>query len=153
VILAGRNINDSMPGYIADMTADALKSLKKIVKGARVLVMGLTYKENVSESRNAPSQYLVEELKKRGMAVQAYDPLLRESVIKNEFKAEPVRDLKGLKKDPVDAVIITVPHAEFLKLGLDDLKAIQKSAPVLVDIPGIFRKMDAKNAGLLYRTL
>jgi UDP-N-acetyl-D-galactosamine dehydrogenase len=153
VILAGREINDAMPGYIAEMTAQGLKEQKKTVKGARVLVMGLTYKENVGESRNAPSLYLVEELTKRGMAVSAYEPLLGEDVVKNEFKAEPVKSLKSLKKDPVDAVIITVPHAEFLKLGLEDIKAIQKKAPVLVDVPGIFKKLEAVNAGFLYRTL
>jgi UDP-N-acetyl-D-galactosamine dehydrogenase len=153
VIMAGRKINDSMPGYLADMTANALKSVKKALKGARVLVMGLTYKANVSESRESPVKKLIKELQKYGMEVMGYDTLLDDNIFKNEFNIKPVRDLKELKTAKVDAVIMTVPHTEFLQLGLDYLKEIQHDFPVLIDIPGIFKKQDAKKAGFCYRTL
>jgi UDP-N-acetyl-D-glucosamine/UDP-N-acetyl-D-galactosamine dehydrogenase len=153
VILAGLKVNDSMPGYIAEVTANALKNRKKTVKGANVLVMGLTYKENVPEARESPAKELVKELKKYGIDVYGYEMLLDEAIVKKEFNTEPVRELKELKNNKMDAVIITVPHASFLKLSLDDLKAVQSDPPVLIDIPGIFKNNNAEKAGFFYRAL
>jgi UDP-N-acetyl-D-glucosamine/UDP-N-acetyl-D-galactosamine dehydrogenase len=153
VILAGRNTNNSMPFQLAQTTADAMKSCKKRLNTTRVLVMGLTYKENVAESRESPVKDLINALKAKKIDVFAYDPYLGEEMIKNDFNTEPVKDLKVFKKNKFDAVIITVPHAPFLEVGLDDLKEIQNANPVLVDIPGIFKDKNPGGAGFCYRTL
>jgi UDP-N-acetyl-D-galactosamine dehydrogenase len=153
LILAGRKTNEIMPRYIAEVTANALKSQKKAVKKARVLVMGLTYKANVAETRESPVKGLVKELKQYGMEVFGYDMLLDENAVKNEFGAQPVRNLKGLKTNKMDAIIITVAHSPFLKLGLGDIKEIQNGSPILIDIPGIFKNGNPEKSWFYYKTL
>jgi UDP-N-acetyl-D-glucosamine/UDP-N-acetyl-D-galactosamine dehydrogenase len=153
IIPAGRKVNDAMPAFIAELTAKALKKFRKITRTSSVLVMGLTYKENISEAKESPVKDLVKELKKHGMNVYGYEPFLDEVIIKNEFNAKPVKDLQTLKRQKVDAVIITVPHDAFLKISLDELKVIQNDSPVLIDIPGVFREKGAEKAGFCYRTL
>jgi UDP-N-acetyl-D-glucosamine/UDP-N-acetyl-D-galactosamine dehydrogenase len=153
LILAGRNTNNAMPGYIAESVMTALKNSRKTLDNMRVLVMGLTYKENVAEYRESPVKDLIKELKKQKINVTAYDPFLDESMIKSQFGAIPIRGLEELKKNKVDAVIITVAHTPFKQLELKDLQEIQKEAPVLIDIPGIFKTKNVDKAGFYYKTL
>ena len=153
LILAGRNTNNAMPGYIAESIIAALKNSRKTLAKMRVLVMGLTYKENVAEYRESPVKDLVQELKNHKIEVLAFDALLQEDVIKSEFDVKPVHGLEELKKNKVDAVIITVAHAPFKQLELKDLKEIQKDTPVLIDIPGIFKTKNADKAGFYYKAL
>jgi UDP-N-acetyl-D-glucosamine/UDP-N-acetyl-D-galactosamine dehydrogenase len=153
VILAGRKTNNSVPGYIVEYTVEALKKCKKSIKKARVLVMGLTYKANVSESRESPVKELVKKLKKHGADVFGYDMMLDEHVIENEFNAKPVRNLEVLINMKMDAIIITVPHTPFLQLDLNELKEIQNDLPILIDIPGIFKTKNPGEAGFFYRVL
>ena len=142
-----------MPGYIAESIIAALKKSRKTLAKMRVLVMGLTYKENVAEYRESPVKDLIKELQNNKMEVLAYDILLTEEMIKNEFNAKPVRSLDELKKNKVDAVIITVAHTPFKQLELKDLQEIQEDMPVLIDIPGIFKTKNADKAGFYYKTL
>jgi UDPglucose 6-dehydrogenase/UDP-N-acetyl-D-galactosamine dehydrogenase len=153
LILAGRDTNNAMPGYIAESIIAALKQSRKTLEKMRVLVMGLTYKENVAEYRESPVKDLIQELKNSKVDVLAYDPFLDEAIIKSEFGAKPVRGLDELKKNKVDAVIITVAHTPFKQLELKDLQEIQKDEPVLIDIPGIFKTKNAEKAGFYYKTL
>lgn len=153
VITAGRTVNDSMPEYVADMTVKAINSVDKTIKGSRVLIMGLTYKENVPDTRESPARGIIKELKKCEVNVLGYDPLLKKADIEKGFGIEPVADLAELKAKHVDAVIIAVAHQAFKALTLEDLKKIQNSLPVLVDVRRLFDKDLAKNAGFIYRTL
>ncbi len=76
VILAGRAINDSMPKHVAEMTIKALNNVSKVIKGSKVLIMGLTYKENVADTRETPAKELIKELREYGVEVYGCDPLL-----------------------------------------------------------------------------
>lgn len=149
VILAGRGINDSMPRYIAEVTVSMIKSAGKPIKGAKVLIMGLSYKENVADTREAPARHIIEELGRYGVKVLGFDPLLGN--IEAEFGVESVSTLKNLTG--IDAVIITVAHKVFSDIGLDELKQIMSREPVLVDIRGMFCPPEAEGKGFHYKTL
>jgi UDPglucose 6-dehydrogenase/UDP-N-acetyl-D-galactosamine dehydrogenase len=149
VILAGRAINDYMPKHIAEMTVKLLNNAGKVIKDSKVLIMGLSYKENVADTRETPAAYIIKELSEYGVKLIGFDPLLDN--IENDFGIKAVDDLKSTKD--VDCVIICVAHAIFNKIGLDDLKKIAGSNPILIDVRGIFSKDQAERKGFCYKTL
>jgi len=148
VILAGRSINDSMPKYIAEMTIKGLNNVGKVIKGSAVLVMGLTYKENVPDIRESPAEEIIHELKEFGVIVYGYDPLLPGKVIE-KFGAIPVRRLDKT----FDSVIITVAHDEFRKMSVARIRRLMGDHPVLVDVRGMFKRNDAESKGISYQCL
>ena len=148
VILAGRAINDSMPKYVADMAVKGLNRVGKAIKGANVLIMGLTYKEDVADIRESPVEQMVEELKEFETNVYGYDPLLPESVIEH-FGAIPLQQLDK----PMDAVIISVAHKQFKDMTAAEIGRLMPDRPVLVDVRGIVDPAEARTAGIDYRRL
>ncbi|KAF5046858.1 UDP-N-acetyl-D-glucosamine 6-dehydrogenase [anaerobic digester metagenome] len=148
VILAGRAINDSMPKYVADMAVKGLNRVGKTIKGANVLIMGLTYKEDVADIRESPVEQMVEELKEFETNVFGYDPLLPERVIEH-FGAVPLQHLDR----PMDAVIISVAHEQFRTLSFDEIDRIMPDRPVIVDVRGIIDQDEAQRRGIDYRRL
>jgi UDP-N-acetyl-D-galactosamine dehydrogenase len=153
VILAGRSINDYVPEYVAEMTVKALNNVSKVINGSRVLIMGLTYKEDVPDTRQNPVKGIIKELRDYGIEVLGYDPLLENTDIETEFEIKSPGSLEELKKEKVDGVVITVAHSSFKKLKLEELKEIQNSSPVLIDIRGVFNAGEAIKAGFYYDSL
>lgn len=149
VILAGRAINDFMPKHIAEMTIKALNNMGKVIKGSRVLLMGLTYKENVPDTRESPAKGIIKELKEFGVEVYSYDPVLEENG--DEFDVNLIESWQGIRG--IDAVIITVAHDQFKDIKLSQLKKIMNSAPVLIDVRQTFDCGEAEREGFYYRTL
>jgi len=148
VILAGRAINDSMPKYIAEMTIKALNDAGKVIKGSKVLITGLTYKEDVADTRETPAQGIIKELREYGVEILGYDPLLDN--IENEFGIQAVSDVAEIK---TDGVILTVAHTAFQEMTLDKLKDSMSDKPVLIDVRGFFDGQEAVEKGFYYRTL
>jgi UDPglucose 6-dehydrogenase/UDP-N-acetyl-D-galactosamine dehydrogenase len=148
VILAGRSINDSMPRYVAGMAVKGLNKVGKTIKGSNVLIMGLTYKEDVADTRESPAGTMVEELKEYDVNVYGYDPLLTSSEIKH-FGAIPLPKLD--KK--MDAVIIAVAHKQFGKMTIEKIRSFMNDHPVLVDVRGMVDLNAAYQNGLYYRKL
>ena len=149
VILAGRAINDSMPRHVAEMTIKALKNVGKTVKGSRVLIMGLTYKENVPDTRETPAKGIIKELKKYGIEIYGYDPLLDDA--RNEFEIKMAKnpgEITGL-----DGIILAVAHHAFQGITLDELKGIMNTKPVLIDVRGLFDENEAEKKGFYYKGL
>lgn len=101
VIAAGRAINEHMPKYIAEMTIRALNEVGKVIKDSRVLIMGLTYKEDVAYARESPVLGVIEELKASGVEVYSYDPLLTESGTGFGIKVEDAPDAEGRCYSPM----------------------------------------------------
>lgn len=149
VILAGRTINDYMPKHIAEMTIKALNQAGKVIKGSGVLIMGLTYKEDVSDVRETPVKWIIKELKQFGVEIYGHDPLLDD--IEDEFGIKVVSKLEEAPR--VDCVILTAAHSAFKAITLDKLKGLMKSNPILIDVRGIFHEGEAKKKGFYYRTL
>ncbi|MFC1940448.1 nucleotide sugar dehydrogenase [Chloroflexota bacterium] len=149
VILAGRAINDFMPRHVAEMAIKALNSVGKVIKGSQVLIMGLTYKENVPDTRESPVKEIVKELKEFGVDVYGYDPVLEEGG--DEFGVKLLKTWQGA--EGIDAVIITVAHDRFRDIKLSELKKAMNSAPVLIDVRQIYNHGEAEKEGFYYKTL
>ena len=148
VILSGRAINDSMPGFVAQMAIKGLNDVGKVIKGSKVLIMGLTYKENVPDIRTSPVEDMVKELKDFGIDVYGHDPLLEDSVIRH-FGAKPLPRLD--KK--MDAVILSVAHDQFCKMTVEEIRKLMNKNPVLIDVRGMIAKDIAEKTGIYYQRL
>jgi len=148
VILAGRAINDYMAKYVAEMVIKALNRAGKVIKNSKVLIMGLTYKEDVPDTRESPVREIIKELKEFEVEMYGYDPLL---YIK-EIESFGIKTWEFINKK-VDCVIITVAHKEFKKMGLEEIKKITNKYPVLVDLRRVFNKERAKRKGFYYISL
>ena len=149
VILAGRAINDYMPKHVAEIAIKGLNEVGKVIKGSKVLIMGLTYKENVSDTRESPVRDIVKELKEFGIKIYGYDSLLsKEEIVR--FGVKSVNRLESVK---MDCVVVAVAHDEFKKINLKDMKELMNNAPVLIDVRGMFNEEEAKRKGFYYRRL
>jgi UDP-N-acetyl-D-glucosamine/UDP-N-acetyl-D-galactosamine dehydrogenase len=148
VILAGRSINDSMPRYVANITIKSLNKVGKTIKGSNVLIMGLTYKEDVADTRESPAENMIEELKEYDVNVYGYDPLLTSFEIKH-FGAIPLPKLD--KK--MDGVIIAVAHKQFKDMTIPEIRKLMNDQPVLIDVRGIVDLKTADKNGIYYRKL
>jgi len=153
VILAGRRINDGMGKYLAEITVKQMIHANKAVKGARVLVLGLTFKENVPDIRNSKVIDIVRELESYGIEVLVHDPLACGQAARAEYGVELV-GLEGLK--PVDAVILAVVHRAFAELDGTRLAQFCRngnSHGVVIDVKTALNRNDVENAGLVYWAL
>jgi len=148
VILAGRSINDYMPKHVALLAIKALNQAGKVLKDSKVLIMGLTYKENVPDTRESPVSEMVKELKEFGMELFGYDPLLTPG----EIECFGVKPVGGLSVK-TDCVIIAVAHEKFRAITLDMLKDASKEKPVLIDVRRMFDSQEARKKGFYYFTL
>ena len=149
VILAGRAINDYMPKHIAHMAIKMLNNVGKVIKGSKVLIMGLTYKENVADTRETQTQEMIREFHEYGLELYGHDPLLNS--IEPEFGIKGVSNLGELTG--IDCLIINVNHDVFRRITLGDLKAITSTEPVLIDIHRLFDETEAKQMGFHYKSL
>ena len=152
VILAGRRINDGMGKYIAEQTVKRLIEADKTVKGSKVIVDGITFKENVNDIRNSRVIDIIHELKEYGITVIACDPLADKEAVKHEYGIELHPYDNKIK---ADAIIIAVAHDIFKKeLTVDILKKRLKnnngSKGVVIDVKGMFEPKQFNNSGLLY---
>ncbi len=151
VILAGRKINDNMGKYIAEQTVKHLIEADKAVKGAKVLVAGITFKENVNDIRNSRVIDIINELKEYGMAVMVADPLANAEAVEHEYGIKLIKYSKNIKSD---AIIIAVNHdlfrQEFTLSRLESHMSAGKHRGVVVDVKGIFSPEIFKNSKLLY---
>ena len=152
VILAGRSINDYMPKHVAELTIKALNEAGKIIKSSRVLIMGLTYKENVSDIRETPVKTMIKSLKEFGVKIFGYDPLLQEKQIEKEFDIKPVVDIERID-EKFDGIIFSLVHDVFEDVTLKKLKRITRNIPILMDVRGHFDGEDARLEGFIYRKL
>ncbi len=149
IILAGRSLNDSMPKYVAERTIKGLNDVGKVIKGSRVLIMGLTYKENVDDTRETPARAIIRELREYGVEVLGYDPLLGN--IQGEFGINAVINFQEAPK--IDGVIITLAHSVFREITLDKLRGIMNDNPVLTDVRVFFDQQQAEKLGFYYIVL
>ena len=148
VILAGRAINDYMPKHVAQLVIKSLNNTGKVIKGSKVLIMGLTFKENVDDTREAPVKEIIKELKEYQCEIYGYDPMIS----KDEIKKFGIEKLESLNDIQVDCIIITVVHDIFKTIHLDDLIDIMKNKPILIDVKGFYNE-EAKKSSIIYRKL
>ncbi len=137
VINSGRFVNDSMGYYVAKQTVKKIIAGGKNVLDSRILLMGVTFKEDVSDIRNSRVADVVNELKTYGIKkVDVVDPLASAHEVKLEYGFEMVEKPEGV----YDAVIVAVSHKEYLDLNETYFKTLLAQDGILIDIKGIYRK-------------
>ncbi len=136
IILAGRYTNDQMPAYISKKTVQKMVKQGKSPADSRVLVLGVTFKEGVSDVRNSKVAELVQELKAYSLQVDVVDPYADAEALHEDYQIE-------LSKEPTgtyDAILLAVSHKPFMELDNEKLKSWANFPALMVDIKGQFRK-------------
>ncbi|WP_183013738.1 Vi polysaccharide biosynthesis UDP-N-acetylglucosamine C-6 dehydrogenase TviB [Achromobacter sp. UMC46] len=131
IILAGRRLNDSMGGYVVSQLVKAMTKQRIHVQGARVLVMGLAFKENCPDLRNTRIVDIVRELGDYNVDVDVYDPWVDPEEAVHEYGLTPVAKLEEGK---YDAVILAVAHNQFKALGAEGIRKLGKAQHILYDL-------------------
>ncbi|PKD19473.1 UDP-N-acetyl-D-galactosamine dehydrogenase [Salegentibacter salinarum] len=134
IILAGRRMNDSMGKYVAGEVIKLMLQNDLKVKGADILVMGITFKENCPDVRNTKVVDVVKELQSYGTNITIYDPLANPEEVKHEYGLQNTRQLP---KQKFSAVVLTVAHKEFLEMDLEQFKA---EKAVVYDVKGVLEE-------------
>jgi UDP-N-acetyl-D-glucosamine/UDP-N-acetyl-D-galactosamine dehydrogenase len=136
IINSGRYVNDSMGYYVAKQTVKKILANGKNVAGAKVLVMGATFKENVSDIRNSKVSDVVKELRSFMVDVEVADPYANSAELKHEYGFGLVEEIGN----QYDAIIIAVNHDEYVSMEEADLqKMLKDDKGLIVDIKGVFR--------------
>ena len=135
VINSGRYVNDSMGFYVAKQTVKNIIAAKKNISESRVLVMGATFKENVSDIRNSKVADVIKEFESFGVKVDIVDPYASSEELKHEYGFGLIEKAGT----GYDAVVVCVNHKEYLNLDEQYYKSILSEGGVVVDVKGILR--------------
>jgi UDP-N-acetyl-D-glucosamine/UDP-N-acetyl-D-galactosamine dehydrogenase len=131
MILAGRRLNDNMGLYVASEILRLMTDRRIHIKGSRILVLGLAFKENCPDLRNSKVVDVIKELRKYGALVDVYDPWVDAREARHEYGLRPVRTLQ---RGRYDAVVLAVAHREFKELGVAAIRRLCRRKHVVYDI-------------------
>lgn len=150
IILAGRKINDEMGRHVATNVIKQIILSGQAVKGAKVGIFGITFKENVGDVRNTKVIDIVDELKEYGVEVLVHDPIADEIDVRNQFEIDLVgkEELKELT-----AIVLAVPHKDFADYSMDYFNGLYKNGKVFIDLKGKYERVDFESNGYLYWSL
>lgn len=147
VILAGRRINDSMGKYVAENLVKQLIKGNKTVQGAKVAILGFTFKEDCPDTRNTRVVDIIRELQDYGIHPMIHDPVADQQEAREEYGIQfATRDALT----ELDAVIIAVKHTVFRQLQVRDLQAMFKDRGIIADIKGVISRTEAESHGMIY---
>jgi UDP-N-acetyl-D-mannosaminuronic acid dehydrogenase len=149
LVLDARKVNDFMPRHVAKLASDGLRICGKSLKRAKVVVLGVSYRPNVKETRYSPSLELISILKKRGAKVTGYDPLYNSSEMESLGVASDASLRRAVEK--ADCVILTVGHDDFKKMDTIEFAAHMSKQGLIVDCTGILDPASVEKSGLVYR--
>ena len=133
IILAGRRLNDSMGGYVVAQLVKAMTKKRIHINGAKVLVMGLAFKENCPDLRNTRVIDIVNELKEYNCEVDVFDPWADAKEAEHEYGITPIEG-SALASETYDAIILAVGHSQFKEMGVQKIRVLGKSLHVLYDL-------------------
>ena len=131
IILAGRRMNDSMGQYVASEVIKLMLQSDIKVKGAKILVLGITFKENCPDVRNTKVVDVIKSLKEYGVEITIFDPLANPSEVQHEYNLETTNEMPVGK---FDSIVLTVAHEEFMNIDLDNFK---NNGAVVYDVKGV----------------
>jgi UDP-N-acetyl-D-galactosamine dehydrogenase len=140
IILAGRRLNDSMGAYLVTQLVKAMTQRRIHVQGARVLVMGLTFKENCPDLRNTRVVDIVHELREYDVQADVHDPWVSAEEAQHEYGITPLQQPEA---GAYDAIIVAVAHREFKAMGAGAIRALGKAQHVLFDLKYILPTHDS----------
>ncbi len=149
IILNGRIVNDSMGAYVADAAVKQMILAGQAPKDSKVVILGLTFKENCPDTRNSKVEDIIKQLGVYGISPVVIDPWASERDAKREYDVE----LKSMAdaKD-ADCVIVAVAHNEFRTMSLDEIKKLYRDSDdvkkVLIDVKGLYKIEDLKASGM-----
>ena len=135
IILAGRRLNDGMGAYVATVLVKSMIKHLIPIKGARVLVMGLTFKENCPDLRNTKVVDIVKELQDYDCKVDVYDPWINAANAKDEYKISLV---EAPSANAYDGIILAVNHRQFKEMGIDKIREFGTKNHILYDLKYLF---------------
>lgn len=135
VILAGRRINDSMGAYVAGQLVKALLKKKLHVQGAKILVMGLTFKENCPDLRNTRVVDVICELQDYGAEVHVHDPIADPEEARAEYGVHLIAEPKA---GYYDGIVLAVAHDEYREIGKCDIDSLRKETSIFFDLKSVF---------------
>ena len=137
IILAGREINDNMGSYVALMLIKEMKKKNIKVNGSKILIMGMTFKENCADIRNSGVKNILDELKKNDCYLDLYDPWAKSDEVKKLYGITP--KLK-LSHNTYDAIIVAVAHKKFKDMGNVEITNLCKKDHIIYDLKSLFSK-------------
>ena len=140
LILGARQINNGMSKYIAEQTVKHLIKSDKKIKGANVLVMGVTFKEDCPDTRNTKVIDIIRELEDYGVSVDAYDPWVDSEVERKSFPHPLLRENPFQVDKKYDAIIVAVAHKQFTELDRENYDKISTNPAVIMDVKGIVQE-------------
>ena len=149
IILNGRIVNDSMGAYVADQAVKKMIEAGQAPKKSKVVILGLTFKENCPDTRNSKVDDIIKQLNTYGIEPTVVDPWASERDAMREYGVElkPMSDAKD-----ADCVIVAVAHNEFKAMSLDEIKGLFKECPddekVLIDVKGLYQISDLNESGM-----
>ena len=149
IILNGRIVNDSMGDYVADAAVKKMVETGQAPKNSKVVIFGLTFKENCPDTRNSKVSDIIRRLGEYGIQPVVVDPWASETEAMHEYgvKLTPMEDVSD-----ADCVIIAVAHDEFRRMTLREIKKIFRAVPdeqkVLIDVKGLYKIQDLMDAGM-----
>lgn len=135
IIMAGRRINDNMGKYFARELIKKMIHKKITIMSANVLILGITFKENVPDIRNSKVLDIINELKDFGINIHVWDPIADPHEVKEEYGIDLIKDPQT---NSFDSIILAVKHEKFLKLGKDNLSNLLTENGLLFDIKEVF---------------
>ena len=151
IILNGRIVNDSMGAYVADAAIKKMIEAGQAPKKSKVVILGLTFKENCPDTRNSKVNDIIKRLKTYGIDPIVIDPWASERDAMREYSVQ-LHSMEDAKE--ADCVIVAVAHKEFKALSLEDIKKLYKESPddekVLLDVKGLYTVQDLNNSGMRY---
>lgn len=139
IILAGRRLNDSMGEYVVTQLIKTMIKKRIQVEGAKVLVLGLSFKENCPDVRNTKVIDIIHELEEYNIEVDVYDPWVDKAESEREYKVTPISNPAA---NAYDGVILAVAHNEFVEMGIKQIRSLGKASHVLYDLKYVFTKED-----------
>lgn len=142
IILSGRRVNNNVPKFIAHEIIKGISNQGKIIKGAKIAVLGFTFKEDCPDIRNTRVIELIQELEEYGCEVVTHDPQASIEDVKEEYGIEIKSRLEDIKNQ--DAIVIAVKHKEYLKSGIKAIKKIGDKSVLVYDIKSAFSKKDTE---------
>lgn len=136
VILAGRKLNDNMGNYVVSQLIKAMTIKEIKISKARILILGVSFKENCADFRNSRVIDMIKELKNYNCNVKIFDPLVSKTKIKKEYN---ITLLNKLEKNNFDAIIIAVAHSQFKNMGIKAIRGLCKKNSLIYDLKYIFK--------------
>lgn len=146
LIEISREINESLKDFIVKNMLYLMVDNEMPIKGANVLVMGITFKENCNDIRNSKIVDVLEELERIGMNLTVYDPYADKSDVEIQYNIKLVDDYEG----KYDVIFFAVAHDDFKNISIDEIKRLSKDCPIVIDLKSIF---DFRGSNINYWSL